>query len=86
MVRKQATFAAVVLLVCSLVTTPVAAHGARTGTHDHTLPIVVFLGSVAVLGGSLVADHFDLLDRSMADVGVVGGGVGIVLSVGLLWL
>lgn len=86
MVRKQAAFAAIALLALSLVTTPVAAHGARTGAHDHTLPIVVFLGSVAVLGASLAADHFDLIDRSMADVGVVGGGVGIVLSVGLLWL
>ena len=63
-----------------------AAHGGTTDTHGHLLPIAVFLGAVTVLAASLAADHWDLVDRSTADFGVVGGGLGIVLSVGLLWL
>jgi hypothetical protein len=86
MVRKLLVNTALALLGLAWVVQPVVAHGAQTDVHGHTLPIVAFLLSVTVLGGGLVADHFEVVDRSLADVVVVGGGVGIVLSVGLLWL
>lgn len=74
------------VLLSVLASTPAAAHGGTTGEHSHLLPVVVFLGSVVVLGGSLAADHWGLVDRSTADVGVLAGGLGVVLSIGLLWL
>lgn len=77
---------ALVALTVALAARPVAAHGGRTGQHAHTVPVAVFLGAVVLLAVSLAADHWDLVDRSVADVGVVAGGLGIVLSVGLLWL
>lgn len=84
--RTLAATAVLAPLWLSWLVTPVAAHGARTGEHSHLLPVVVFLGSVVVLAASLLADHFDVIDRSRADVGVVGSGLGIVLSLALLWL
>ena len=84
--RALAALAVIALAAVATLARPVAAHGARTGGHGHTLPIVAFLLSATVLGASLVADHLGAVDRSLADVGVIAGGIGIVLSVGLLWL
>lgn len=85
-VARSAGAASLSLCVFALLATPAAAHGGAPDQHGHLVPIAVFLLSVVVLGASLLADHFDVVDRSLADVGVVAGGVGIVLSVGLLWL
>lgn len=75
---------AVVLL--ALVPATVAAHGSTTGPHDHTLPIAVLGAGLLILAGSLGADQMGYLERSTADVGVVAGALGIVASIGLLWL
>lgn len=83
---RSFTGVALSLFALALLSAPAAAHGGAPDEHGHLLPVAVFLVSATVLGASLVADHFDVVDRSMADVGVVAGGVGIVLSVGLLWL
>lgn len=85
-VRGVGTALGLAALLTVMMAGPATAHGGTTGQHGHTIPVVVFLGGVAVLGVSLAADHWDLVDRSTADVGVVAGGLGIVLSVGLLWL
>jgi len=84
--RKLARGTAWLLLGSVLASGPATAHGAVPDGHGNLLPVLVFLGSVVLLGGSLVADHWDLVERSRADVGVLAGGLGIVLSIGLLWL
>lgn len=76
-----------VLAVLALVSVPQAAlahpgHGHR-GVAVPLVPSVTFLVGVTVLVGSLLGDHSGLLERRLADVGLV---VGVLVGLtGLTW-
>lgn len=68
--------------------TPVAAHPGHghRGVAVPVLPAGLFLLGVAVLGGSLYADHRHLIGRRTADAGVVLGIWAGLTGITLFWL
>lgn len=87
---KRSAFGAPLAAVLALVVLPlpVAAHTGH-GHEGMAVPLLsagIFLAGIAVLGGSLYADHRHLVGRRTADVGVVLGIWAGLAGITLFWL
>ncbi len=85
--RRRALAALVGLVVVSGRAGAHAGHRSHDGGGLHpAIPAAVFLGSVLLLGTAVYLDHRGDLDRTLADVGVAVGVVGLLAAVALLFI
>ncbi|WP_248515146.1 hypothetical protein [Salinarchaeum laminariae] len=88
--RRCAWLVLVVLVVCAVLSTPVAAHQGHAGhenQQDDDLsiwPLFVVFGTVSA-GGTLLASQRLDVPREIA-VGLAAGGIAIAVGAAIVWL
>lgn len=74
------------LVVSGTFASPALAHGSESGVHGVVLPVTVFLTGVVFLGASVILDARGVVDRRVADGGLLVGALCVIVSVVIFWI